>query len=67
MMQIIITAVVAFCLGVLAMGIFKLQPDEECRMCHKAQQEQIKELENKLHAMRSTNGKLGKQLQRKYS
>lgn len=37
--------------------------DDECQCCRRSYQEYIDDLEKKVHGMRSSNGKLGKELQ----
>ena len=53
-------------LGVLALGIFRYyrNPDEnECAGCRAAQRRVVSQLEDQIHGLKSTRGKLGQELQ----
>ena len=53
-------------LGAIAIAIFTAKSrvtDDECALCSKSYNEYIGDLERKLHGMRCSNGKLGKEIQ----
>ena len=54
---------IAFMVGVFGMAIFKMKPDEECRSCDMAYKDTIRRLEDQIHGLKSSKGKLGKELQ----
>ena len=57
---------IGFFLGAICVAIFaaaKKISDDECRLCSKSYNEYIGDLERKIHGMRSSNGKLGKEIQ----
>jgi uncharacterized membrane-anchored protein YhcB (DUF1043 family) len=60
-----ICLVVGFAIGAVVMGLFAGRDNRDCETCDalKAAQDECRELEKRLHGMRSSNGKLGKELQ----
>ena len=57
---------IGFIIGAICIAIFaanKKVTDDECRLCSKSYHEYIDDLEKKVHGMRSSNGKLGKEIQ----
>ena len=57
---------VGFLIGAIFVAMFaanKKVTDDECRLCSKSYHEYIDDLEKKIHGMRSSNGKLGKEIQ----
>ena len=65
-MQYVIGAFIGFLIGTLFVAMFKANKkitDDECRLCSKSYNEYIGDLERKLHGMRCSNGRLGKEIQ----
>jgi hypothetical protein len=53
----------SFCAGFGLMAILKRQPDEECRDCKAHYVGIIRDLELKVHGLKSTKGALAKEIQ----
>ena len=65
MITAIVCLIIGACIGAVGMGILAGRRDADCETCDalKNAQAECWELERKLHGMRSSNGRLGKELQ----
>jgi hypothetical protein len=58
--------IIGFNIGVIALGIFRWYrqtDDDECAGCRAAQRRVVSGLEDQIHGLKSTRGKLAKELQ----
>ena len=64
MITAIVCLIIGACIGAVGMGILA-GSNRDCETCEalKAAQAECWELERKLHGMRSSNGRMGKELQ----
>jgi hypothetical protein len=64
MMWYILGLFLAYMAGVFTLGMFRYYTSEdECANCRAAQRRVVSQLEDQIHGLKSTKGKLGQELQ----